>query len=130
MVARNFATLTLRHLQVTQPWTVPYSDSSNAALTWTGPNGRKLMPHLMGAHAVLHATKTVGQLAAVFEALDHSGQPISNEQIQSLAEKSADLVTAAMRLANLYEFDLATVVVERSEEKNNVTLPAWDGANG
>lgn len=122
---RDFDTLPLRHLQATQPWAVPYSANFMAATRYTGPDGHRLMPHLFGAHAVLHASKTVGQLAAVFEAVDHTGGHPTDSQLATLRDKSADLVTAAMRLANLYDFDLAEAVVERSEEKNNVTLPDW-----
>jgi len=112
---RDYSSLTLSHAQRTQPWKVPYSElflSAQECFT----------PHIMGTHAVLHAQKTVGQLAAVFEALDHSGADLSSEQFGVLIGRSADLVTAAMRLANLYDFDLAKALVQRSEEKNNVIL--------
>lgn len=114
MRPRNFGAVTLRFLQQTQPWTLPYAPD------FTGADR-------MGNHVVLHASKTVGQLAAVFESLDHSGGVVGTEQRLEIAAKAADLVTEAMRLANLYGFDLATSVVERSEEKNGVTLPKWGG---
>lgn len=117
---RDFSTVALAHLVATQPWKVPYSAPFNAAVDADAGLG-----HLMGTHITLHASKTIGQIAAVFENLDHSGQQISSRQVQTLADKAADLVTAAMRLANLYAFDLAQAVVERSEEKNGVTLPDW-----
>lgn len=117
---RDFSTLPLRHLQQTQPWTIPYSDALNRSVFEDQGLG-----HLMGTHVTLHAAKTIGQIAAVFEALDHTGQQITCGQVDALAGKAADLVTAAMRLANLYGFDLARAVVERSEDKNGVTLPAW-----
>lgn len=119
---RNYASVSLHHLQAHQPWTIPYSPRLDAAAKADDGLG-----HVLGTHALLHAQKTLGQIAAVFEGLDHSGLSINGGQQQLIADKSADLVTAAMRLANLYGFDLAQAVVERSEEKNNVTLPAWDG---
>lgn len=119
---RDFSTVTLHHLVVTQPWRVPYSEALNDAV-----GAERGLGHLMGSHAVLHASKTVGQLAAVFENLDHTGAPMDAcpNHVATLRDKAADLVTAAMRLANLYGFDLAQAVVERSEEKNGVILPAW-----
>lgn len=114
---RDYSKLTIAHAQATQPWTVPYSPEVQAVA------GAE-MPHILGTHAVLHAQKTLGQIAAVFEALDHSGGTASISQITTLSDKSADLVTAALRLANLFGFDLATALVERSEDKNNVTL-SW-----
>lgn len=116
---RDFSTLTISHAQYQQPWTVPYSAPFRSAL--------KLTPHLMGAHAVLHAQKSVGALAAVFEDLDHSGQDISLEQREELAGKAADLVTAALRLGNLFGFSVARSLVERVEVKNGIDYPAWSG---
>lgn len=116
MSLRNYGSVSLRHLQTTQPWTVPYS-----------PDIQYGAPHLLGSHVVLHASKTVGQLAVVFENLDHSGSEIDSDQVSKIAAMSADLVTEAMRLANLYQFDLAQAVVEQSEDKNGVTLPKWGG---
>lgn len=120
-MTRLFDKITLTHLQDTQPWRVPYSPRFLDAKENGG------LPHLMGTHAVLHAQKTVGQLAAVFESFDHSGrQVLDDSQREMLEGRCADLVTAAMRLANLYGFDLARRVVERSEEKNGVIL-RWPG---
>ncbi len=104
--------LTLYHAQVNQPWTIPYS----LAVASSG------VDHIMGSHIALHAAKTVGKLAAVFEALDHSRNPVSAEQVEILRAMSADLVTAALRIANLYAFDLAHALVERVEEKNGVNI--------
>lgn len=118
---RNYQELTITHAQITQPWTVPYSDVLNEAVREDAGLG-----HLMGSHITLHATKTVGQIAGVFENLDHTGAPPSSEQLTLLRGRAADLVTAALRIANLYCFDLAHALVERCEEKNNVTL-SWRG---
>lgn len=116
---RDIGSLTIRHAQITQPWRVPYSTALEVAR-------RCGMPHLMGTHAVLHAVKTAGQIAAIFEGLDHSGDvELHPAQREILRGRTADLMTAALRLGNLYGFDVAAALVERSEEKNNVTLPAW-----
>ena len=116
---RHFSTLTIHRAQETQPWTVPYSAAIQKAVAGD-------LPHLLASHAVLHAMKTVGQLAAVFESLDHSGTDASPEQVELLRGRAADLVTVALRLGNLYGFDVAQALVERSEDKNGVTL-SWPG---
>lgn len=123
---RDYSKLTISHAQKHQPWLVPYSPNFMAATSYTGPNGRYLMPHLMGTHVTLHAAKTVGQISAVFEALDHSSEEITDAQRQTIADKAADLMTAALRLANLYNFDLAEVLVDRVESKNGCRLEPWD----
>lgn len=107
-------TLTIRQAQAKQPWTVPYSLGVELA-------SKSTVPHIMASHCALHAAKTVGKLAAVFEELDHSGLLPTNEQIATIRAMSADLLTEAMRFANLYGFDLATELIERVEEKNGVT---------
>lgn len=107
--------LTIEYAQKNQPWTVPYSSGVNWAAC-------EAVPHIHGTHTILHAAKTVGKLATVFEMLDHRGEPISDSNKVFIAEMTADLVTAALRLANLYEFDLATVFVRRVEEKNAVNI--------
>lgn len=119
-MTRDFSSVTLSHLVDTQPWAVPYSKALEDAVS-----DDRGLGHLMGTHITLHASKTIGQIAAVFESADHTGSRITGPQLQEIAAKSADLVTAAMRLANLYGFDLARSVVERSEEKNSTTIPAW-----
>lgn len=108
--------LTIRHAQENQPWTVPYSAGVENALA-SGD-----VPHVLASHAVLHAAKTVGKLAAVFEALDHGGGPISPGQRETVRAMAADLLTAALRLANLYRFSLSDALEERVEEKNGVRL--------
>lgn len=115
--------LTIRHAQKHQPWTVPYSAGIDIA-------SQKLVPHILASHVVLHATKTVGKLASVFEALDHSrnigiegrSEEMSPAQLDVVKAMSADLLTVALRLANLHKFDLETVLLERIREKNGVEL--------
>lgn len=99
---------TLRQLQAGQPWTVPYSTGLLSAV--------ESVPYLLSSHVVLHAAKSVGKLAAVFEDADH-GEPVDKDMVASMA---ADLVTAAMRLANLHGFDLQGVLEARVLEKNGV----------
>lgn len=118
-------TLTIRHAQLKQPWTVPYAAGIDIA-------SQKLVPHILASHTVLHATKSVGKMAAVFEALDHSrstgvegeSEPMTPEHLATVKAMSADLLTAALRFANLYSFDIATVLLERIKEKNGVELEA------
>lgn len=119
--ARNYDTVTLSHLVETQPWKLPYNPAFNQAT-----RDDRGLGHLMGTHMTLHLSKTVGQIATIFEALDHSGKMVDGEQVKKLADLSADLVTGAMRYANLYNFNLAESVVCRSEDKNRVTIPSWD----
>ncbi len=104
--------LTIRHCQSAQPWAVPYSRGVEHAREYD-------VPHILGSHCAMHAAKSVGKISAVFEALDHEGN-ISEEQRATLSAMSADLVTAALRFANLYRFDLATALDERVREKNGV----------
>ena len=109
------AELTILHAQTHQPWVVSYSNG--VALAY-----QKDVPHILGTHDVLHAAKTVGKLAAVFEELDHSGKPLTLMQAEVIKDMAADLFTEALRLANLYNFDLATELVRRVEEKNSVNI--------
>lgn len=107
--------LTIEYAQANQPWTVAYSTS--IALAHNG-----LIPHILASHNVLHAAKSVGKIAAVFEELDHSGKLISPEQIEMVKAMSADLLQEALRFANLLGFDLASIFVARVEEKNGINL--------
>jgi hypothetical protein len=110
----------IKHRQAHQPWTVPYSHG----VEWAKSN---CVPHILATHCTLHAAKSVGKLAAVFESLDHplpkshfrSG-PLgpNDEQLETIKDMAADLFTAALRFANLYGFDLADVHQERVIEKN------------
>lgn len=113
MMAEN--ELTLREMQSSQPWTLPYSNNFEDANSHGG------LPHLYASHAVLHAMKTLGKIAAVFEAMDHRENPtITTYEMQVLKDMSADMVTMALRIANLYKFDLQSQLCRRVEEKNGV----------
>jgi hypothetical protein len=110
----NADQFTVGQLQEEQPWTVPYSDAFEQAGLHT--------PHNMSAHAVLHGLKSLGKLAAVFEAIDHRGGDPLDSEIQVIRDMSADLFTIALRLANLHHFSLATELLRRILEKNGVRL--------
>ncbi len=113
------AELTIHHAQSHQPWTVAYSPAVVETAYSGGTNG---VPHILATHNVLHVMKTAGKLAAVFEELDHTGRPITLMQQEVIKDMAADLVTEALRLANLYSFDLATELVRRVEEKNAINI--------
>ena len=110
------APLSFEQAQRNQPWTVPYSSGVLAAIT------REHVPHLLASHTVLHAAKTVGKLATVFEALDHTDVRITAEQRETVRAMAADLATAAIRFANLYGLSLAAALEERVKEKNGVGI--------
>lgn len=108
----NPKNLTIQFVQQNQPWTVPYSRGVQQAADY--------VPHILGSHCALHAAKSVGKLAAVFEALDHrpGTDDERDDQLQTIRDMSADLLTVALRFANLYGFDLATELLRRVQEKN------------
>jgi hypothetical protein len=99
--------LTIHHAQMHQPWTLPLAPVHDGRVA-----------HQYATHAVLHATKSIGKIATVMEALDHSGKPINEPQTQIIKDMAADLLTIALRFANLYNFDLATELCTRVAEKN------------
>lgn len=110
--------LTLKRAQEQQPWAQPYAGGVVRA-------ANRDVPHILGSHCALHAAKSVGKLASVFEALDHPNHKSvegpsypSTVELQTIRDMSADLVTAALRFANLYGFDLATELERRVREKN------------
>jgi hypothetical protein len=74
------------------------------------------------AHAVLHATKSVGRIASMVEEMDHTGKVFNGHR---LPDYVADLVVCAIRICNTApggRIDLYTALVERIESKNNVNL--------
>jgi len=104
--------LTVQHAQYKQPWTVPY------AVDFMQANGQTRDGRLLAVHTVLHAIKSLGKIATELEAADH-GVEVARSAIAAM---SADLMTAALRLANLYKFDLAEALLHRVKEKNGVEL--------
>lgn len=122
-MSRNPKALTIHHAQEHQPWTVPYSRGVERAK-------RNGVPHILASHDVLHAMKSVGKLAALFERLDHTkdGKLPPDEAFeakQTVRAMAADLVTAALRLGNLYQFSVAEALVERVKEKNAEDIIDW-----
>ncbi len=109
----NANELTIRYAQKHQPWTVPYSKGVIEAC-------KDNVKHILATHNVLHAAKTVGKLAAIFEDLDH-GVDVPDMKTK-IADMTADLLTEALRMANFFDFDLATVLAERIKEKNGVDI--------
>lgn len=115
--------LTIKQAQQNQPWMVPYSEgvdrAANPARFPEHEHDEHGVPHIFGSHCVLHAAKSIGKIAAVYEARDHSDEIAAKgygkEEIRKMA---ADLMTAALRFANLEGFDLAEALVERVREKN------------
>lgn len=121
--------ITIKQAQDRHPWNtlnggfgaVPYSP----AVMHAGYLG---IPHIQGSHAVLHAAKSVGKLAAVFEDLDHRDGGYTgtvgpnDEQLATLKAMSADLLTAALRIAHLYKFDLGRELEKRALEKNGIGI--------
>ena len=111
--------LTIKQAQQNQPWAVPYSPQVEyvAKDTYAG------VPHILGTHTVLHAIKSLGKIAAVYEARDHEPDSdlggldpyVRRDDIRAM---TADLLTAALRFANIEGFDLAEALVERVAEKN------------
>ncbi len=110
---------TIQYRQQNQPWKVPYAEGVNSAAS-------ELVPHILGSHCALHVMKSAGKIAAVFEALDHPQSYLVEygskgpgaDQLQTLKDMSADLLTEALRFANLYGFDLAAEHERRVAEKN------------
>ena len=117
---QDHSKLTFYHAQDNQPWTVPYARGVMISKN-------QLVPHILASHTVLHAMKSLGKLAAVFEKLDHSGLIApTDDQLKVIEDMSADLITAALRFGNLYEFPVADVLTARIWEKNGVHLPDWE----
>lgn len=119
--------LTIAQAQKNQPWVVPYSAGVRVAAEGgylDPPEKHSLpatVPHILGTHCALHATKSLGKIAAVYEARDHTPddgrlRDCGRDVIRAAA---ADLMTAALRFANLEGFDLAEALVERVREKND-----------
>jgi hypothetical protein len=117
--------LTIRYAQKRQPWTVPYARGVEHA-------AKADVPHILASHCVLHAAKSIGKLAAVFEELDHPDpykqacpwgrSAPSDVQLATVKAMSADRVTVALRFANLYGFDLSDELEKRVAEKNGVAI--------
>jgi hypothetical protein len=99
--------LTIRDAQLNQPWTLPYTAEVEMI------RERKAM------HALFHMMKTLGKMAAAFEQYDHTGiPPGAKSQAEIVKDMASDSLTIALRIANLYGFDLVEWFVKRTTEKN------------
>lgn len=117
--------LTIQQAQTNQPWAVPYSAGVEQAAGQRDAGAP--VPHILGSHCVLHAVKSLGKIAAVYEWRDHHDDKryepanwtgLRIEHKAEIRKMAADLLTAALRFANLEGFDLAEALVERVREKN------------
>ncbi len=100
--------MTLYDLQMNLPWTIKYSRDYRA-----NPQSHKDF-----SHAILHAQKALGKLAAMADNLDHR-----RYEKEAPSRYLADLVICALRMANTYpdlEIDLQEAVMDRIQDKNNV----------
>ena len=105
--------LTIRRAQLKQPWEVPYGARIAEEEDETEQRD------LLSRHVVLHVMKSAGKLASVFEKADHDNDHLLNAKgLDVVKAMAADLVTAALRLANLYGFDMQGELEKRVEEKN------------
>ena len=106
--------LTLRKLQTTLPWGLPYSAAFVASE----------MRHKDFAHALTHALKALGKLAELVEAEDRGKDALSALQAHKYI---ADLIICAARMSTTIPpysvMDLESAVIDRIETKNGVW---WD----
>lgn len=118
--------------QALQPWAVPYSDGFKLAAHGSDDSEGhgvpdNLVPHIYGSHCVLHAAKSLGKLAAVYEERDHLPDdadpdapraPDVEARRAAIRAAAADLITAAIRFANLEGFHIGEALIDRVREKN------------
>jgi hypothetical protein len=108
--------ITLREIQTRLPWTIKYSRDFRA----------NPQPHKDFAHAVVHAQKALGKLAALVDDMDHDRDAALGDAA-GIDRYVADLVVCALRMANTMPgrtIDLERAVVDRIESKNGVSLGA------
>lgn len=80
--------------QAAQPWTVPYSARIREASGESNLNDLNdtppAVPYILGTHTVLHAAKSVGKIAAVYEARDHDdggSRVVVRGSVQTFADR-------------------------------------------
>lgn len=104
----NSNELTIFRAQMEQPWAVPY-----ARKHWVNNAEGQLK------HALLHATKSLGKISTIVEALDHSEASwLSDEAMATITDCAADLLSAALRIGNVVGGSVAHALVRRVREKN------------
>jgi hypothetical protein len=105
---------TLAQIQGAIPWGDLYTAEFKASQEAEGHR------HLL--HAVVHAQKALGVLAAFVEQFDHArAAPLSDIPRRQLA----DLVICAARIANTSQVSLERAIIERLMEKNPGWVPPW-----
>lgn len=68
-------------------------------------------------HAILHAIKAAGKLAAILESEGHGGR-LYEPSVVDEPKYAADLVISAIRLADVQGFSLEAAVRVRQEQRN------------
>lgn len=115
------AHLTLREIQLTLPWTVKYSCDYRA-----NPQSHKDF-----THAILHAQKALGKLAAAADDMDHARDAATDmDSMSKLGDYMADLVLCALRMANTVpstSIDIHGRLLARIADKNNLKLVTTGG---
>ena len=71
-------------------------------------------------HAILHAIKASGKLAAILEAEGHGRYAEPGFQREDQIKYAADLVISTVRLADVVGFDLERAVLDRQHQENAV----------
>jgi hypothetical protein len=104
--------LTLFEAQMKQPWEVPYGEGK-----WYVKSGEGQVKH-----ALLHATKSLGKIAAIAEALDHRESTwFTDKELDVIGDLAADVVSAALRIGNMTRRSVAHALLRRVMEKNGFT---------
>lgn len=104
--------MTLKELQETMPWVANYHPDFVASQ----------MTHKNFGHALLHAQKACGKLAAVINDAEHQGSNFNPEEVDRFI---ADLVVCALRMASTIpgrHLDLEAEVVARIKRNNDVAV--------
>ena len=104
--------MTIREIQTQLPWTTHYHHDFRSSP----------MAHKDFAHALLHANKASGKLAAVVNDAEHGGSEFKPEEVDAYV---AGLVICALRMANTCPgrvIDLERAVIERINSKNTIQL--------
>lgn len=106
--------MNLKDIQVQLPWTVRYSQDFRM-----NPQSHKDF-----THAILHAQKALGKLAALADDMDHD-KNLADNISPEFGKYIADLVVCALRMANEFpsqKIDLQYEVIKRIETKNKRVL--------
>lgn len=117
----NPSELTIELAQREQPWTVPYGEGK----WWVTTDEGRLK------HTIAHAQKSLGKIASIVEALDHSSaQWLSDADEDSVVDMAADLMSAALQIATVVHRSLAHALIRRVTAKNGRALDPRGGTYG